>query len=75
LEDVGTVVVADRVEVPARGAYGSEIDVGVQDGLLMTSRTRQDDAIGIDDDAVAGLDPLVLIGAPDSVAMRKVGRI
>src|SRR5687767_5360881 len=40
----------------------------------MTSRPRQDDAIRIDDDAVAGLDPLVLIGAPDSVAMRKVGR-
>jgi len=71
LEDVGTVVVADRVEVPPRGAHGSEVDVGVQDGLLVPSRPCQDGAVRVNDDAVAGLDPLVLISAPDSVAVRE----
>ena len=64
----------DRVEVAACGAHGSGVDVGVQDGLLVPCRSRQDGTLGVDDDAVAGLNPVVLLGAPDPVAMREVGR-
>jgi hypothetical protein len=54
LEDVGTMVVADRVEISPRGPYGSEIDIGVEDGLLVPRRSCQDAAGGVDDDAVPG---------------------
>src|SRR5512133_3967085 len=74
LEDVWAAVVADWVEEPAGGTHRGQLDIGVQDGLLVPSRPRQDLAGGMDDHAIAGLYPafVVVIVGPKAVAMRKV---
>jgi hypothetical protein len=52
LEDVGSVVVANGVEIAAGGPDGGVVGVGVQDGLLVAGGPRKNLSGRVDDHAV-----------------------
>src|SRR5262245_50131888 len=73
LKDVRPVVVTNRVKEAASSVHGTEVDLGDQDRLLMAGRSRQDCTVGVDDHAVAGLDPLAVgVGSPELLPIGKV---
>jgi hypothetical protein len=74
-EDVRPVVVASRIEQPARRAHVAEIDFCDEDGLLVAHGPGHDLAVGIDDHAVAGLDPAIVLAlriGPHALPVRQV---
>src|SRR5688500_10561773 len=77
-EDVWSVVVADRVEVAARGADRADVEVGDERFLALADGAGQDLAVRADDHGVALLDPPVAAfekgRGNETVAVREVGR-
>ncbi len=77
-EDVGPVIVADRVEVATGRKHVTKVEVGDQGLLALPYRSGEDLAAGRNDDRVALFEPLavlrpVLIG-DELVTVREAGR-
>ena len=60
---VRAVVVTDRVEHAAGGAYIRQVELSGEDCFLVPGRSRDDLAIRCHDDRVAGLDPLAVFSS------------
>src|SRR5947209_2147069 len=74
-EDVGTVVVADRVELLAGQPGARGVDLGVEDAGLADQRAGHDVAVRADDGAVAAGQPVILPAVQHGPAGQVAGQV